>query len=131
MSILERLRLVRALLTVTTLIIGITPPLLTMSERLRWTFALSGVVGFGIGYRWGHLERPRYKAGAKAPRLILCACGFLLTYLVLETGLPKLGRTFPVIYEDPYFWSLVAVRVVLWGFFVGTLARLFASLHPR
>jgi hypothetical protein len=101
-----------------------------MGERLRWAFAVGGVVGAAIGDRWGQVERVRSKIAATARRQLIWAFGYFVAYLVLENGLPKLGRILPVIYEDPYFWSLVAVRVVLWGLFIGTLSRLFASLRP-
>ncbi len=102
-----------------------------MSERLRWAFAFGGVVGAAIGYNWGQAEGFRRRIAARATRLLVWAFVFLFVYLIIENGLPKLGRGLPVIYEDPYFWSLVGVRVVLWALFVGTLARLFASLGPR
>ena len=101
-----------------------------MGETLRWAFAVGGAVGAAIGDRWGQVERVRSKIAARARRQLIWAFGLFVAYLVLENGLPKLGRILPVIYEDPYFWSLVAVRVVLWGLFIGTLARLFASLGP-
>ncbi len=110
-------------------IVGIVPPLLVMSERLRWAFAVGGLVGAVIGYRWGQAERIYRKIAARVRQLLIWAFGFLATYFVLEIGLPQLGRKLPVIYEDPYFWCLVGVRVVLWALFVGTLARLFASLE--
>jgi len=100
-----------------------------MSERLRWAFAVGGLVGAVIGYRWGQAERIYRKIAARVRQLLIWAFGFLATYFVLEIGLPQLGRKLPVIYEDPYFWCLVGVRVVLWALFVGTLARLFPSLE--
>ena len=108
-----------------------------MSERLRWAFAVGGLVGAVIGYRWGQAERIYRKIAARVRQLLIWAFGFLATYFVLEIGLPQLGRKLPVIYEDPYFWCLVGVRVVFHRYhaahvdelFVGTLARLFASLE--
>jgi len=130
-GVLEKLRVVESALRLAAFIVGIAPPLLIMSERLRLAFAIGGAVGAAIGYRWGQTQMLRGKVAAKATRLLILALGFLVAYWVLENGLPKLGRGLPVIYEDPYFWSLVGVRVVLWALFVGTLARLFASLGPR
>ena len=110
-------------------IVGVVPPLLVMSERLQWAFAVGGFVSAAIGYRWGHAERVHRKIAVRARQLVIWAFGFFVAYLLLENGLPGLGRKLPVIYEDPYFWSLVGVRVALWALFVGTLARLFASLE--